>query len=99
MRALVLIATLTLAACSTPPPAMVGGNSQQIKVEGDVFYITPGPGNILVRNFDTGLRNQDRLFRNAQAAVAQMTLCKVASFTQRVGVNTYDAVLDCTATS
>ncbi len=98
-RGLYAAAFALVAACAAPPPTMVGGGGLRVEVGGDVFFVDRSGNGILVRNYDTGLRNQDRLFRNAQLAVAQVTDCAMTSFTQRPGVNQYDATLDCAANS
>ncbi|GGL75031.1 hypothetical protein [Wenxinia marina] len=93
MRALALV--LTLAACTGGAVVDLRGEGERVEIGGDVFSVERQGRTATVRNFSTGIANQGRLFRNAEAAVVMATGCDVESLTQRQGVNTYDARLAC----
>ncbi|MBW7921185.1 MAG: hypothetical protein H3C51_03700 [Rubellimicrobium sp.] len=88
-----LIATLALAGCAAPVAGFMPGET--VQVAGDTFTVTVDGNRAVARNFATGLHNQDRLYANAQAAIAQVSGCAVGDFAQDPGVNTYRARLHC----
>ncbi|SHI36456.1 hypothetical protein [Wenxinia saemankumensis] len=96
-RALPLALPLLLAACSGDGVVDLAGRGERIEIGGDVFDVAVEGRRAMVRNYSTGIANQARLFRNAEAAVVMATGCDVTEMTQRMGVNTYDARFDCGA--
>lgn len=95
-RAVTIILPLILAACAGGGIAgfMPG---EEVTVGGDVFTVSIEGKTAMARNFATGIRNQDRLYTNAQEAIRIASDCDLATFAQEPGVNTYRARLACGA--
>jgi len=85
---------LVLAACSGGMMAtMMPG--QDITVGGDTFSVSVDGNRAVAMNFASGTHNQERLYANAQEAIAIASGCAIAHFEKEPGVNTYRARLDC----
>jgi len=70
---------------------------QDITVGGDTFSVSVDGDRAVAMNFASGTHNQERLYANAQGAIALASGCTIAHFEQEPGVNTYRARLDCAA--
>jgi hypothetical protein len=89
-----LVLAVLLAGCSGGAmSALMPG--AEVTVGGDVFSVRVDGNRAVASNFATGAFNQERLFNNARAAIAQHSGCAVADLRQEPGVNTYIARLDC----
>lgn len=94
IRALPLC-VLLLAGCSGDLIYQTPGR-HRVVIDEDVFFITVDSSTRAnAKNYATGLNNQERLMINAQRAITSLTGCAVTQMRQQVGVNTYDAHLDC----
>ena len=90
------LAVMTLSACSGGMMAAVMPG-QDITVGGDTFSVSVDGDRAVAMNFASGTHNQERLYANAQGAIALASGCTIAHFEQEPGVNTYRARLDCAA--
>lgn len=90
------LAVMALSACSGGMMAAVMPG-QDITVGGDTFSVSVDGDRALAMNFASGAHNQERLYANAQGAIALASGCTIAHFEQEPGVNTYRARLDCAA--
>lgn len=96
MREATALLPLALAACTGGGIAgLVPG--EEVTVGGDVFAVSIEGTTAMARNFATGIRNQDRLYGNAQEAIRIASGCDLATFAQEPGINTYRARLACDA--
>ncbi len=68
---------------------------QEITAGGDVFSVRIEGNRAVAQNFATGANNQFRLFDNAQEAIRIASGCAIAEFRQEPGLNSYEALLDC----
>jgi hypothetical protein len=94
---LAVLMALTLAACAGDIGPFAGAGGNRVEVGEDVFFIRQTGDRAVIRNFATGIGNQDRLLVNATIAIAQNSGCRIVTITQRPDLNTYDATLDCAA--
>jgi len=92
-----LLAALTLAGCAGNIGPFAGAGGTRVEVGNDVFFIHQTGDRAEIRNFATGIGNQDRLLANATLAIAQYSGCRIETILQRPDLNTYDATLDCAA--
>ncbi len=94
MRRAAALAILALAGCTG---AGIAGfmPGETVEAGGDSFTVSIDGNRAVARNFATGIRNQERLHTNAQAAIMQASGCAITDFAQEPGVNTYRARLHC----
>lgn len=94
--AVAFAASLALAGCAGASlAAFMPG--EEVTVGDDVFTVQVEGARAIARNFATGIRNQDRLYGNAQEAIRIASGCDLTTFAQDPGVNTYRARLACGA--